>query len=75
MKDVTCSDEVCITCADQLLEVVVVAVSADGSTATVTCDGTEGEVSIDFVDGVVTGDHLLSHGGVALQRGPLETSR
>jgi hydrogenase maturation factor len=75
VKDVTCSDDVCITCADQLLEVVVVAVSADGSTATVTCEGTEAEVSIDLVDGVGAGDHLLSHGGVALQRGTLGTSR
>ncbi len=72
MTGARCSEEVCITCADELLEVVVTAVSPDGSTAAVTCAGAADEVSIELVDGVVAGEHLLAHGGVALQRGTLE---
>ena len=75
MTDTTCSGEVCITCSDQLLEMVVTAVSTDGSTAQCTCAGVPCEVSIDLIDGVVPGDHLLTHGGVALQRGVLEGAR
>lgn len=74
MNDSVCPDEVCITCSDQLLEVVVTAVSADGSTALATCEGEACEVSIDLLDGVVAGEHLLAHGGVALQRGTLAVS-
>ncbi len=75
MTGPTCHDEVCITCSDQLLEVLVTAVSADGSTAAGTCDGVACEVSVDLLDDVVAGDHLLVHGGVALQRGSLEAAR
>jgi hydrogenase maturation factor len=75
MSDSRCHDEVCITCSDQLLEVVVTAVSADGSIAKATCDGVACEVSVDLLEGVAAGDHLLAHGGVALQRGRLEMSR
>jgi hydrogenase maturation factor len=70
-----CHDEVCITCSDQLLEVVVTTVSADGGTAQATCDGVACEVSVDLLDDVVAGEHLLAHGGVALQRGTLEVAR
>lgn len=70
-----CHDEVCITCSDQLLELVVTAVSADGSTAQAACDGAACEVSIDLLDDVAVGDHLLAHGGVALQHGSLEAAR
>ena len=69
MSGDVCHDEVCITCSDQLLEVVVTAVSADGTTAQGTCDGVECEVCVDLLDDVVVGEHLLTHGGVALQRG------
>ena len=75
MTENVCHDEVCITCSDQLLEVVVTAVSADGGTAQATYDGVACEVSIDLIDGVVSGDHLLAHGGVALQHGTLEVAR
>ena len=75
MTENVCHDEVCITCSDQLLEVVVTAISADGGTAQATYDGVAREVSIDLIDGVVTGDHLLAHGGVALQHGTLEVAR
>ncbi|MDQ6846327.1 MAG: HypC/HybG/HupF family hydrogenase formation chaperone [Candidatus Dormibacteraeota bacterium] len=74
MNEIVCHDEVCITCSDQLLELVVTAVSADGSIAQATCDGVACEVSIELVDGVAAGDHLLAHGGVALQRGSLEAT-
>ena len=75
MTENTCHDEVCITCSDQLLEVVVTAVSADQGTAQATWEGAACEVSIDLLDGVAVGDHLLAHGGVALQRGSLEVAR
>ena len=66
-----CHDEVCITCSDQLLEMVVIAVDADAGVARGTIDGVDGEVGIDLLDGVSIGDVLLCHGGVALQRGTL----
>ncbi len=75
MTDSSCHEEVCITCSDQLLEVVVTAVSADGSTARATCDGRPCDVSIELLDGVVSGEHLLAHGGVALQRAQVPVSR
>lgn len=75
MNENVCHDEVCITCADQLLEVVVTAVSGDGATASGMCDGVACEVSVDLLDHVAAGEHLLAHGGVALQRGTLEMSR
>ncbi len=75
MSDNACHDEVCITCSDQLLEVVVVALTDDGSTAQVTCDGVASEVSVDLLESVAVGDHLLAHGGVALQHGTLEAVR
>ena len=66
-----CHDEVCITCSDQLLEVTVISVDASTETAHGTVDGTPVEVSIELIDTVHTGDVLLCHGGVALQRGTL----
>ncbi|MEO8897927.1 MAG: hydrogenase assembly protein HupF [Candidatus Dormibacter sp.] len=75
MSENVCHDEVCITCSDQLVEVVVTAVGADGAIARATRDGIPCEVSIDLLDSVVAGEHLLAHGGVALQRGTLEMTR
>lgn len=66
-----CHDEVCITCSDQLLEVVVTGVDTDAGIARGTIDGADAEVGIDLLDGVTVGDVLLCHGGVALQRGTL----
>jgi hydrogenase maturation factor len=66
-----CHDEVCITCSDQLLEVVVVSVDPSAATARGTVDGSPVEVSIELLDSVVAGEVLLCHGGVALQRGTL----
>jgi hydrogenase maturation factor len=66
-----CHDEVCITCSDQLLEMVVTEVDAGAGIARGTIDGSDVEVGIDLLDGVSAGDVLLCHGGVALQRGTL----
>ncbi len=68
-----CHDDVCITCSDQLLAVVVTAVDGAAGIARGTMDGSDVEVGIDLLDGVTAGEVLLCHGGVALQRGaPVE---
>jgi hypothetical protein len=64
-----CHDEVCITCSDQLLALVVVDVDAAAGTARGTIDGGLVEVGVELIDNVEAGDVLLCHGGVALQRG------
>lgn len=64
-----CHDEVCITCSDQLLTMVVTGVDEAAGTARGTIDGLAVEVGIDLLDGVSVGEVLLCHGGVALQRG------
>lgn len=58
---------VCITCADELLRFIVSAVDA-GSVATGTVDGVPAVVNVELIDDVRSGDVLLCHGGVALQR-------
>jgi hydrogenase maturation factor len=58
--------ERCITCGDVAVEATVVAV--DGATATVRVEGAHERVGIEFVDGVVPGDVLLCHAGIALER-------
>jgi hypothetical protein len=63
-----CHDEVCITCSDQLLAVLVTGVDTDAGIARGTVDGSTVEVGIDLLDGVTVGEVLLCHGGVALQR-------
>jgi hypothetical protein len=64
-----CHDDVCITCSDQLLAVLVTGVDIEAGTARGTIDGSTVEVGIDLLDGVTVGEVLLCHGGVALQRG------
>jgi hydrogenase maturation factor len=66
---IECHDEVCITCSDQLLAVLVTGVDAQSGVARGTVDGSTVEVGIDLLDGVDVGEVLLCHGGVALQRG------
>ena len=68
-----CHDEVCITCSDQLLAVLITGVDTDSGIARGTVDGSSVEVGIDLLDDVAVGEVLLCHGGVALQRGtPVE---
>lgn len=70
-----CHDEVCITCSDQLLAMVVTGVYSEKGIARGTIDGLATEVGIDLLDGVTVGEVLLCHGGVALQRAtPAEVS-
>jgi hydrogenase maturation factor len=70
-----CHDEVCITCSDQLLALVVTGVDTEAGVARGTIDGLAAEVGIDLLDAVTVGEVLLCHGGVALQRGtPAEAS-
>ncbi len=75
MNGAVCNDEVCVTCSDQLLEVIVTALSTDGTVVAITRDGVACEVATDLLGDVVPGEHLLTHGGVALQRGSLEAAR
>jgi hypothetical protein len=63
-----CHDEVCITCSDQLLRMVVTGVDESAGLARGVIDGEAAEVGIDLLDGVTIGEVLLCHGGVALQR-------
>ncbi len=63
-----CHDEVCITCSDQLLSLVVEWVDQRGRSARGTVDGRSAEVSVELLDTVMPGEVLLCHGGVALQR-------
>jgi hydrogenase maturation factor len=64
-----CHDEICITCSDQLLAMVVTGVDTEAGVARGTIDGLVAEVGIDLLDTVTVGEVLLCHGGVALQRG------
>ncbi|HVC40676.1 MAG TPA: HypC/HybG/HupF family hydrogenase formation chaperone [Candidatus Saccharimonadales bacterium] len=63
-----CHDEMCITCSDQLLTILVTGVDKAAGTARGTINGLGAEVGTDLLDGVTIGDVLLCHGGVALQR-------
>ncbi len=58
--------ERCITCSDEAVEAVVVAV--DGVEAVVRAAGVEERVAIDLVPEAVPGDVLLCHAGLALER-------
>ena len=60
--------EVCITCSDQLLRMVVDSVDEERMIARGAIDGEPAEIGVDLIDGVQPGDVLLCHGGVALQR-------
>jgi hydrogenase maturation factor len=60
--------DVCITCSDQMLRMVVESVDEGGMIAVGTIDGKPAEIGVDLIDGVAPGDILLCHGGVALQR-------
>lgn len=59
-----CHDEVCVTCSDQAVAVVVVELLADGM-AVVDAGSSREEVSVALVDARV-GDNVLVHGGEAI---------
>src|SRR5262249_37976429 len=61
--------DACITCGDVAVQATVVAVT--NGTATIEKDGACEEVAIDVVEGVETGDELLCHAGVALEKVPV----
>lgn len=63
-----CHDEVCITCSDQLLAVLVTGVDVESGIARGTVEGSRVEIGIELLEGVTVGEVLLCHGGVALQR-------
>jgi len=56
----------CITCSDEAVEAIVVAL--EGTTAIVTADGAEERVAVDLVPEATPGDVLLCHAGIALER-------
>jgi hydrogenase maturation factor len=65
----SCSlDGHCITCSDEALPARVVAVDDSLLLAQVEINGQLAEIDISLVDGVVPGDLLLAHSGVALER-------
>lgn len=65
--------ERCITCSDEAVEAVVVAV--DGLEAVVRVAGAEQRVGIDLVLEAAPGDVLLCHAGIALERVGAEPGR
>jgi hydrogenase maturation factor len=58
--------ERCLTCSDDAVVAVVVAV--DGNEALVTADGREERVALDLVPDPAPGELLLCHAGIALER-------
>ena len=61
----TCTDEVCITCADEG-RVAEVAAVLDGGSADVVAAGIHETVDVSLVERVDTGDLVLVHAGVAI---------
>jgi hydrogenase maturation factor len=58
----------CLTCADEAVEAVVIAV--DGADAIVEVAGGRERVAIDLIPALRPGDLLLCHAGIALERLP-----
>lgn len=57
----------CVTCSDEAVVARVLVV--DGLEALVEVDGGSRErVALDLISGVATGDRLLCHAGIALER-------
>ena len=63
----------CLTCSDDAQPVTVLAVKDSEGLALVEVDGQQMEVDISLIEDVATGQILLVHGGVALER--LDTER
>ena len=62
------TDHGCITCADEGVEVTVVATAADGLAECADGNGVAGQVEVALVGDVAPGDALLVHAGVAIAR-------
>lgn len=65
-QQVACRDDVCITCGDVAVELVVVAVTPTGEAMCRDADGRTEAIAVDLVAPVVAGDRLLAHAGVAI---------
>jgi hydrogenase maturation factor len=61
----SCHDEVCITCSDQAVPMVVEAVDATGLAICVGGDDARAEVDVTLVDAAV-GATVLVHAGTAI---------
>jgi hydrogenase maturation factor len=59
--------EHCVTCSDEAVVALVVALPA-GEALVRDRDGREERVAVDLLDGVAVGDRLLCHAGIALER-------
>jgi hydrogenase maturation factor len=60
------NEERCVTCSDEAVAARVVEV--EWPNATVEADGKREVVGIELVEPVETGDRLLCHAGIALER-------
>ena len=61
-----CGSEHCITCADEGVEMRVVALGPDGLADCAGPEGARSEVEVALVEAVAPGDALLVHAGVAI---------
>ncbi len=59
----------CVTCSDEALPAKVLRVDQETGLALVTVQDAMEEIDITLVEGVVPGDVLLVHGGVAIGHG------
>ena len=56
----------CVTCSDEALPAKILRVDAETGLALVEVKDTTEEIDITLVDGIVPGDMVLVHGGVAI---------
>jgi hydrogenase maturation factor len=59
----------CITCADEGITMRVTEVRDDGAAIGVDSGGASHEIAVDLLDGVIAGDEVLVHAGVAIGAG------
>ncbi len=62
-----CDHDHCLTCSDEMIVVRVLQIDETGGSAHVEVQGKREGVDITLVDGVVAGDTLLVHAGVAIE--------
>jgi hydrogenase maturation factor len=58
--------ERCLTCSDEAVTATVIEV--EGANATVEADGRRERIGIELVEPVASGDVLLCHAGIALEK-------